>query len=282
MPSRIALVTDSTSQIPPEWVAERGISVVPVEVIINGLAYSEGVDISSAAITAAMYAHEDVSTSRPAPSRFLDAYRQAAAGGAEQIVSAHLSAELSGTYQSALLAATDSPVPVEVVDSRTVSMGLGFAVLSGSDVARAGGSVADVVAAIKGRAGATRVLLYVDTLEYLRRGGRIGAASALLGNVLRMKPILTVRDGVVTPLEKTRTSAKALTRLAELAIESAGRGDVDICVQDLDTIERNRELAETLAFKLPSANITRGSVGAVVGSHVGPGALAVIVAARSW
>lgn len=278
MASQIAVITDSTAGLPGALAGDLHVASVPVEVIVNGLPYEEGVDISTAAIAAALRRGDDVSTSRPAPQAFLDEYRRAAERGATGVVSAHLSRRLSGTYQSAVIASRDAPIPVEVVDSRTACMALGYAVIAGARVAAIGGRLHEVTSAIRRRASATRVFFYVDTLEFLRRGGRIGAASALLGTALRMKPILTVADGEVRPLEKARTTAKALSRLGEMAVASAGSGPVDVCVQDVDTPGRSRALVDCLSKQLSQARVMQGSIGAVVGSHVGPGAIAVVVA----
>lgn len=280
MASRIALVTDSTARLSAGVAEAAGIAVVPMDVIVNGLPFLEGVDIGPAAIAAALRGGDDVSTSRPAPERFAECYKRLADEGADAIVSAHLSADLSGTYQSALMAADHSSVPVHVIDSRTTSMALGYAMLSGAEAVWHGGDATAVSQAIIGRARGARVLFYVNDLEFLRRGGRIGAAAALVGTALRMKPILTLRDGQVHPVEKARTPAKALARLGEMALETARLAPADVCVQDVDTPECAARLADWLARQLPEARVERGSIGAVVGSHVGPGALAVIISPR--
>lgn len=282
MARRIAIVTDSTSRIPPELAAEHEISVVPVEVIVNGLPYSEGVDIGPAAIASALRAGDDVGTSRPSPAQFAATYQALADVGAAEIVSAHLSADLSGTFQSAVLGKTHSPVPVRVLDTRSISMGLGYAVLAGAAAIESGHSCAEVESVILGRAQASSVFLYVDTLEYLRRGGRVGAASAWMAEALRVKPLLTVNNGRVAPLGKARTASKALGRLAEIVGECAAGRDVDICVQDMDTPTRGQQVADAIKRAAPGANVSRGNVGAVVGCHVGPGAIVAVVAPRSW
>lgn len=282
MTRSIAIVTDSTSRIPAGVAAEHGITIVPVEVIVNGLPYSEGVDIGPATIASALRAGEDVGTSRPSPARFAKVYQSLAHAGAELIISAHLSADLSGTFQSAILAKAESPVPVSVLDTRSISMGLGYAVVSGALAAASGHSCAEVESVILGRAQASEVFLYVDTLEYLRKGGRVGAASAWMAETLRVKPLLTVSNGRVAPLEKARTASKALARLSDIAIECARGREVEICVQDMDAAARGQQVADVIARAVPGADVTRGSVGAVVGCHVGPGAIVVVVAPRSW
>lgn len=282
MSDKVAVVTDSTSYLPTQWAADYQIEKVPVQVIVDGRAYREGVDISTAEVATALANWQPVSTSRPAPGDFLDAYTRAAERGATHIVSAHLSAELSGTYETARLVAKQSPVPVTVVDSRTITMALGYACISGAEVATAGGPVAAVVESIVGRAQRSECLFYVDTLEYLRRGGRMGKTAAAVGAALRVKPLLAVRDGRVEMLEKARTTSKALNRLADLAVAAVGEQPVDIAIQHIGAAGRATDLAERLTAELPNATITPIEIGAVIGAHVGPGTVSVVVAPRTW
>ncbi len=285
----LALVTDSSASLPPALAEERGIAVVPLQVVIGGTAYDEsggpdGEGATTEMVSEALRAWVPVSTSRPSPEALAATYRRLAEEGASAIVSIHLSAELSGTVESAQLAARESPVPVAVVDSRQVSMGTGFAVLASAD-ARDAGAEADAVAEVaRARAAATTSLFYVDTLEYLRRGGRIGAAAALLGSALAVKPILKVEDGRIGPFEKVRTSGKALARLEELAVEAAADGEVDVAVAHLASPDRADQLAsrlrERLAGQLGDREVRVGEVGAALGAHVGPGMVAACVAPR--
>jgi DegV family protein with EDD domain len=282
----VALVTDSTASLPTEVAEARGIAVVPLQVVIGARSYDEGVEggATPETVAAALREWSPVSTSRPTPAAFLEAYDKAAAEGANEIVSIHLSSELSGTYESAQLAARDAPVPVTTVDSRQLGMATGFAVLSAAEVLDAGGSASDAAEVARGRARATTSLFYVDTLEYLRRGGRIGAAAALLGSALSMKPLLKLDDGRIGSLEKVRTSGRALNRLEQLATEAAGEQQVDVAVAHLANPERADELAghlrERLAANLGEREIFVGEVGAVIGAHVGPGMVAVVVSPR--
>jgi DegV family protein with EDD domain len=282
--SRIALVTDSTACLSAETAFDHGVTAVPLEVIVRGAPHSEADPETGALLVAALRSHETATTSRPSPEDFAAAYRAAAVRGAEGVVSLHISAELSATLESAELAAKDSPIPVRVLDSRTVGMALGFAVLAAAEAGRGGEHDLDAVAQIAAKRSATAsAFFYVHTLEYLRRGGRIGSARALLGSALAMKPLLHMADGRVEPLEKVRTSAKAIARLEEIAVERAG-GDgssVEIAVQHLDAPERADALASRLRERLPGLTaVTVGEVGAVIGAHVGPGVLGVIVSPR--
>ena len=281
--SRPVIVTDSTASLEPEEAAARGIVVVPLQVVIGATAYDEGTGGATPEhVAEALREFRPVSTSRPAPAALLEVYEKAAAEGASEIVSVHISGEMSGTFESAQLAAREAPVPVTAVDSRQVGIGTGLAVLAAADVLDRGGTAAQAAAAARDRAAATTSLFYVDTLEYLRRGGRIGAAAALLGGALAVKPLLTIEDGRVASLEKVRTAGRALARLEELAVEAAGESPVDVGVAHLAGAERADalagRLAERLSAQLGGREIRCGEVGAVLGAHVGPGMVAVCVA----
>jgi DegV family protein with EDD domain len=279
----VAIVTDSTAYLPQSVVDAHGIHVVPLHVVIAGTEFSEGVDVSTEEVAAALRAFKPVSTSRPSPQAFLDVYEKAAADGADAIVSVHISADMSSTVESAHLAAGHAPVPVHVVDSRSLGMAMGYAVVSAAELAASGASAEDVAAQASSRAKASTVVFYVDTLEHLRRGGRIGAASALLGSALAIKPILGLSDGSIEPLERVRTSTRALARLEELAAEAcvAAPDGVDVAVHHLDSAARAQTLADRLGERLAgSAAVSVVELGAVVGAHVGPGTIAVAVSPR--
>ena len=274
----VAIVTDSTAYLPGEAVARFGIDVVPLSVAVGDQVLTEGADVSPAEVAHALQRRVRVTTSRPTPEAFAAVYRSAAARGAEAVVSLHLSAEFSGTYEAAVLAAQDAPLPVRVVDTRMVAMALGYCVLTAAETALAGGTLDEVAAAAEKRAAATAGFFYVDTLEYLRRGGRIGAARALLGSALAVKPLLHLEDGRIQPLEKVRTSSRAIARLEEIAIQQAGTAEVDVTVHHLVAAERAEGIAERLRERIPGLReLYVGEVGAVIGAHVGPGLLAVVV-----
>jgi DegV family protein with EDD domain len=281
----VVVVTDSTASLPPEVAAERGIIVVPLQVVIGAASHDEGsAEATPERVAQALREFRPVSTSRPAPRAMLDAYERAALAGATQIVSVHISGDMSGTFESAQLAARDAPVRVVCVDSRQVGVATGYAALAAADAIGQGASVEAAAEAARARAASSRSLFYVDTLEYLRRGGRIGTASALFGGALAVKPLLQIQDGVVASLEKVRTTARALARLEELAVEAAGSGPVDLCVAHLANPDRADVLVERLADRL-AANLGGrepwcGELGAVLGAHVGPGMIAVCVAPR--
>jgi DegV family protein with EDD domain len=272
----VAVVTDSTAYLPEGLAAERGITVVPLQVTMGERHACEGVDLTPSEFAAWITRPgRRATTSQPTPAAFLEAYD---ACGASEIVAVHLSGALSGTVGAADAAGRTSGRTVRVVDSRQTGMGLGFAALAAASVAASGGSLDEVAAAASSAAASARTLFYVDTLEHLRRGGRIGAAAALVGTALSVKPLLHIADGAIAPLEKVRTASKAIARLEELAAAEAGSGPVDVAVHHLASADRADALAARLRERLPalrSLHVTE--VGAVVGAHVGPGMLAVVV-----
>jgi len=271
---KVAIVTDSTADLPPQLTKSRSIRVVPLTLNFEGRSLLDGVDIRPSEFYRKLpNATTHPTTSQPSPGQFAEVFTELLGEYAE-IVSIHISEKLSGTYASAVQAAemTDSS-RVRVLDSHLVSMSLGLLTLAASQMA-ANGDNAD---AIVQRAGEMRdrvqTFFSVATLEFLRRGGRIGRASALLGSVLQVKPVLCIRDGLVTPLERVRTFDRALNRIVELAREvDAGKG---LCVivghgdaeADAERVARELEpVAETLMIQ---------PLGPVVGAHAGPGVVGV-------
>ncbi|MEE1753447.1 DegV family protein [Streptomyces sp. SP18CS02] len=281
MSRHVAIVTDSTAYLPPQTMARHGITAVPLTVVLGDRALEEGTEISARSLAQALQKRRSVTTSRPGPETFAAAYRAAADAGASGIVSLHLSAEFSGTYDAAVVAAKEAPVPVRVVDTGMVAMALGFCAVAAAEVAQADGSLDEAVAAAEKRAAGTFAYFYVDTLDYLRRGGRIGAAQALLGSALAVKPLLELEGGRIELCEKVRTASKAIARLEELAAERAGAGRVDIAVHHLSAPERAAALADRLRDRVPGlADLHVSEVGAVIGAHTGPGLLGVVVSPR--
>jgi fatty acid kinase fatty acid binding subunit len=280
----VAVVTDSTAYLPVELAGTYDLTVVPLTVVINGQEGLEGSEISPAEVARALGARRaQVSTSRPAPGQFVAAYRRLLDAGADGVVSVHLSAKLSGTFEAATLAAEEVGPQVTVVDSMTTGMGLGFAALAAATAAGKGEDLATVRAAAVDNAVRVATLFYVDTLEFLRRGGRIGAASALLGTALSVKPILHVVDGSIVVRDKVRTAGRALAKLVDLAVDASGEGEADIAVHHLGAPDRAAALAEAVSMRLGDrlrdCYITE--IGAVVAAHVGPGVAGVVVHRRA-
>ncbi|MDL5201537.1 DegV family protein [Streptomyces sp. ALI-76-A] len=281
MSRHVAIVTDSTAYLPQRTMERHGITTVPLTVVLGDQALEEGTEISTRSLAQALQKRRSVTTSRPSPQVFAEAYRKVAESGATGIVSLHLSAELSGTYDAAVVAAREAPVPVRVVDTGMVAMALGFCALAAAQAAEAGGTVDEVVTAAEKRAAGTSAYFYVDTLDFLRRGGRIGAAQALFGSALAVKPLLQLRGGRIEPLEKVRTASKAIARLEEIVADRAGGAQVDIAVHHLAAPDRASALADRLRARVPGlADLHVSEVGAVIGAHTGPGLLGVVVSPR--
>ncbi|OLB80473.1 MAG: fatty acid-binding protein DegV [Actinobacteria bacterium 13_2_20CM_2_71_6] len=276
----VAVVTDSTAGLPDALVSRYHLTVVPLTVTIGGTSGREGVDVAPADVAKALEGpRATVTTSRPSPGEFAAAYARLLDAGAPGIVSVHLSAKLSGTQESARLAAAEFPGRVAVVDSQSTGMGLGFCALAAAGTRDLDAARAAALAAVR----RTTTLFYVDTLEYLRRGGRIGAASALLGTALSVKPILHMVDGEIVVRDKVRTASRALARLVDLAIEAAGDAEVEVGVHHLAAPGRAEELVVRLTERLGDRLLAcyQTEIGAAVGAHVGPGLASVVVHTRS-
>ncbi|WP_458351725.1 DegV family protein [Micromonospora oryzae] len=280
----VAVVTDSTAYLPPELVRQRGLTVVPLTVVLNGAEGLEGVETFPDDATRALGGRRvSVSTSRPAPEQFARTYRDLLDAGADAVVSVHLSAELSGTVEAARLAAAQvGGDRVAVVDSRSTGMGLGFPALAAAEAAAEGADLPGVRRAAADAIDRTTIYFYVDTLEFLRRGGRIGAAEALLGTALSVKPIMHMPDGAIVLKDKVRTASRGVARLVDLAVEAAGDADVDLAVHHLAAPQRAEQLlaalTERLGGRVRSTYVTEA--GAVVAAHAGPGLACVVVHRR--
>ena len=278
----VAVVTDSSAYLPDGFAARHAVHVVPLHVLIDDRSGLDGVDIGPAEVAAALAGRQRVTTSRPNPDEFVRTYRRLLDDGADGIVSVHLSRELSGTWESARLAAQEVGVDrVRVVDSRTAVMGLGFSVLRAATAAIGGGSGAAVENIAVAAAARTTTFFVLETLEYLRRGGRIGSAAAFLGTALAVKPVLHVKDGHIVPLEKVRTTNRAVARLVDLAEQATGAtgaDSVELAVHHLAAHERAVELATRLDERISSASgCVVSELGAAIGAHTGPGMLGVVV-----
>ncbi|SDY07942.1 EDD domain protein, DegV family [Modestobacter sp. DSM 44400] len=276
----VAVVTDSTAYLPAALIGRYDVEVVPLYVVLAGRSGREGADVTPDEVARALGVRGgQVSTSRPTPGDFVAAYRRRLAAGADRIVSVHLSGELSSTVDAARLAAAQvGEHLVTVLDSRSAAMGTGFAVLAAARAAASGEDAALVAAAARNTAAGARVFFVVDTLDHLRRGGRIGSAAALLGSALAVKPVLHVVDGRVVALEKVRTSSRALNRIVQHAVDVAGSGPVGVAVHHLAAPDRAQRLADALTARLPDVRELHFSeIGAAVGAHVGPGAVGVVL-----
>jgi DegV family protein with EDD domain len=281
MSGHVVVVTDSTGYLPPNTVDELGITVVPLQVVLDGTSYAEGIEIGGDRVAQALHAGVTVTTSRPSPQAFADVYGRLQAEGATAIVSIHMSGDMSGTVDAARSAAAEvatSEFSVDVVDSRSMGMGLGFGVITAARLAAVGASATEMVQAAARRSLNSSVYMYVDTLEYLRRGGRIGTAQAWLGSALTIKPLLHLVDGRLEPLDRVRTTERAIARLVEVAVADAQDVEVEVAVHHLAAEERAEDVAQRLREQVPSlAEVLVREVGAVIGAHVGPGAVGIVV-----
>lgn len=272
----VGIVTDSTCYLPVEVIAELGIEVVPLQVISNGVAFNEVGGITVDEVATALRSGKSVTTSRPNPEVFVAAFEKLHSAGHESIVSVHLSSELSGTYESAVLASRKVDFQVDVVDSRGIAMMLGFAVQAGAKLANSGGSHADVLDLIKRKCAGASIIFYVDSLEFLEKGGRVTAMQAKMGASMNLKPLLHMINGKVEQQELVRSSEKSIARMIEIIV-AAARIKSEIAIHHVEALDAANSVAQQLKELTGIATISVTSAGAVVGTHVGPGALAVVV-----
>ena len=279
----VGVVTDSMADLPESWVREGGIRVVPLYVLVGERSLRDGVDITREEFFRWLRqapAHRLPRTSHPTPADFLQVY-EALSGQVGAIVSLHASAEISATYHSALMAARQlGSVPVEVVDTRLVSLAEGLVVREAARAARAGASAEEVVRRARALAGRVRIRFTVETLEYLARNGRIGRARAWVGGILQLKPVLGFEEGVVVPVERVRGRASSLRRLAELVEQELGGQGETLAVIHADAEQAALELRDQVLQRCRFDEVVVGSLGATIGAHVGPGTVGVAYVAR--
>ena len=270
---KIALVTDSTAYMPPDLLAQYGIYVVPNVVNWGTQTYRDGVDIQSKAFFERLRTDPVLPTTAVASiGEFNDIYARAAQD-AEAVVGVHLSAKLSGTYSAAVQAAKLLPGKrIEVIDSNATAMATGFVVLAAARAAEAGKSADEVVQIARDTIPHVGVVFTVETLEFLRRGGRIGGAAAFVGSLLDMKPILDLRDGRVEPVERVRTKRKAMERVMDIIVERAnGKSPIRLATLHANTPEEAAALLEKCKQRLGAVEAIMCEVSPTVAVHTGPG-----------
>ncbi|MFA9430814.1 DegV family protein [Egicoccus sp. AB-alg2] len=278
----VAVVTDSTCDLPADLVERLGIRVVPLSVTFGDETLISGVTISNEAFYDRLAATSRLpTTSQPAPAWFEEAYADCVDDGHDAVVSLHVSAALSGTVDLARHRAGRAGLPVEVVDTQLVGGALGLAALRAHRVAEAGGTVAEVVEVAEAVRDRSLSLLVVDDLSHLKRGGRLTGAQAAVGSVLRVKPVLQVVEGRVEVRERTRTWQRALDRVAEMAVEHAAGREVDVVVAHAVAAERAASLWSRLEGRLEVGERLETHMGPIVGAHVGPGAVGIAVVPRA-
>jgi len=277
----IRIVTDSTADIPQEIRQELGIEMVPLKVHFGNETYEDGVTIHPKQFYSKLSESQELpTTSQPSPVDFLELYRKLAAEPDTHIISIHLSSAFSGTYQSALLAKSlmEDKANITVVDSKSASYGIGMLVVAAAEAARAGKTADECLEIVRRLRKETKLYFLVDTLEYLQKGGRIGKASAVLGSLLNIKPILTIDDeGVVAPVDKVRGQKKAMARIIELLNEQVRADRVRLIVAHSNAEQTAKELASMLERQFHSDGVLYTEIGPVIGTHVGPGTVAAFV-----
>ena len=270
----IRIVTDSSCDLPQQLVENLGISVVPLTIRFGDREYVDGVELAPDAFWDELERSPRLpETAAPSAGAFGDTFSRLFSDGADGIVAICMSGQLSATYQAAVIAAEQSPGPVRVIDSRNVSMGLGFAVMEAAAAAQDGATIESVLSSAVDAVDGSHLLAALDTLEYLKRGGRIGGARALVGTILDVKPLIAIQDGAVEAAGRVRTRSKArqallahlekrLDRIDRVAILHGRSPDVSIL---------EAEVTELFEGTPPIV----AQLGPVVGTHAGPGALGV-------
>lgn len=279
--STIAIVTDSTSDLDPRVAAEQHITLVPAHVRFGDIDYKDGVDITGEQFYGMLAEAQDLpQTSQPSAGEFVEVYQRLAQDH-EHIVSLHVSGKLSGTVQSALTATQqmegESSCKIHVVDTQSASLGVAYMAREAARLAGEGVEADRIVNHIKFVADLMHVAFTPETLEYLRRGGRLGAAFHLLGSLLRIKPVLTLKDGAIEVLDKVRTRSRVTARMVQYVESVAGpEGSLThLGVMHANAPEFAQELQEAILERVSAENVYNGAIGPAIGTHAGPGAVGI-------
>ena len=276
----VAIITDSTSDLSPEVASAHDIVIVPLNVHFGDESFRDQVDITTDQFMIRMDAADKLpTTSQPSVGTFESAFRTAAETH-DEIVCVVISSKLSGTYQSAQIAAMNvaETIRVELVDSLNVTYGLGLQVLRAAGLAAKGQDAATIASTLRSELNRYHVVVFVETLEHLRRGGRIGKAAQMVGSILKLKPLLRIDEGQVVPFERTRTRSKAIDALADFA-DSIGVPD-EIAVIYNTTPDDAKNLADKVAILTPERDIVVAQLGPVIATHIGPDVLGMVVKER--
>lgn len=276
----VHIITDSSCDLSEEVTAELGVTVVPLEIRFGMQSFTDRVELSTADFWQRCRTSDELpSTAAPSPGAFAEAYQRAADAGASEVVVVTLSGDLSATIEAAQQAAAQPPsgITCHVVDSRTVSAGLGLLVIEAAQLAASGASGPEIADAVRAASARVRVHAALDTLENLRKGGRIGAAQSLLGSVLSIKPLITVTDGRVEPAGKQRTRTRALTHLVDLvSAESSNIAQIAVMHADCDDVDDFVARIAPHTDSDPRVML----IGPVVGAHAGVGTIGVVFIER--
>lgn len=272
------IVTDSTVYLPQEILTRYDIRVVPLKVLFGKHVYKDGIDLTNEEFYQMLAESPQLpTTSQPSAGEFEDVYAELAAQGHE-IVSVHISGKLSGTVESARAAAKQLPdAQIHIVDSLSTAFGLAVMVIESAQAASEGYDSTHIVRRLEQMARDLTMLFVVDTLEYLEKGGRIGTARALLGTLLKIKPVLKLEDGLIVPVSSVRTKRKAIMFMLDQIGETIGDRRVHLAVAHAQVPEEMEELLDMVEERLDYSDIFISEIGPVIGTHTGPGVLGVAV-----
>jgi fatty acid kinase fatty acid binding subunit len=277
--SKVGLVADSTCDLTPEWLAAHDIAMVPLTVLFGSESFLDWVELRPDQFYEKLASFPGLpKTSQPSPAAFTEAYEKAAEAGCEEIVSIHLSGPLSGTMQSATLAAATAPVPVHVIDTHKVTQGVALPIIEAMNARDAGASGEEVAEVARRAAARTRLFFLLDTLDYLVKGGRAGKAQALAASLLNIKPVLEVNsDGIIEPFKKVRGERQAIQALVDTVVEDAAKlGHLKLGLLHACHPDRMATLKQLILDSGADVEmVTEGTIGAVIGTYAGPGALGV-------
>lgn len=276
---RVGIVTDSTCDLGPDTLKELDVRMVPLKVLFGEESFLDWTDLEPEAFFHKL-AESPVlpKTSQPSPAEFLATYKALAQEGCEAIVSVHLTGALSGTMSSALLAADDSPIPVHCVDTKNVSQALGLVVRATAEARESGLDAEAVATRAQEVADSAQLYFMLDTLEYLVKGGRAGKAQGLAASVLGIKPVLTMNDeGIIEPFKKVKGRKRGIAEIAaKVAQDAAAMGPLRAAILHGCLEDRGQELVDEITSTGAQVEIiSRGRVGAVIGTYSGPGAIGI-------
>ncbi len=275
--SRVSIVVDSSASLPAYVAAQYGINVIPITIQRGNETYRDGIDLGYEQFYEMLEQQAPLKTSQPSPGEFIQMYRSLAKE-CESIISIHVTSKASGTVQAANLArAACDDLDIEVVDSETTSMSLGFLAIVAATAARLGKHKREILQAVEEAKKRIDVFVALPGLSQLRRSGKIGLGQSLIGSLLSVKPILTMRDGMLTVCERVRTYPKARERVADLICEAAGRGSVRLAVVYSKTLDEAQRLAEMLQLRLKVSEVIMAEIGAALAVHGGPGMIGAAI-----
>lgn len=278
---KVRIVADSTSDIPAELRERLGITIVPLKVLFGEETYLDSITINAEQFYEKLKTSSIVpTTSQPSPHEFTEVYeRLLFEDPGCSVLSIHLASILSGTHQSAVIAKSmmEQDADIEVIDSKSASFGIGMLVVMAAELAREGKSMEEILEAVDALQKGTSIYFLVDTLEYLHKGGRIGKASALIGSILNIKPILSLEKetGGVLSVDKVRGTKKALARISDMLKDTFRDDPIHIVIAYTDNKEAAGDLEERIKAELNIKSVSYTTIGSVIGTHTGPGTSAV-------